>query len=104
MATKSPTTLDAQISFAFDAPIITPLGDGSFNVRPGKPVIGEVWVPTRRATAILKISRAQIWRDRDKPLGSATLRWRYKGPSKRRVEWELQSVHAWDRAREDFGK
>lgn len=92
MATKK--CMDAgQPEFTFAHPVITPRGDGTFIVSPGKPSAREI--PTREAARILGVCRAQIWYIRNQTLGRKLLRWRFTSELKGKILWELDSVIAY---------
>ena len=94
----------AQIELTFSDPIITPCGDGTFTVRPGKVSVEAEEIPTAEVCRILKIARSQIWYDRDREPGGTILKWRFTGPSKRRILWERASVLAYKDALRGLGK
>ncbi len=85
--------------------VVLPQGDGSFLVKPGKPVVGEHWVSTKEAMKIVGLSsRGTMHELRNSPGLCEMLRWKYLTPGQGRIVYEVSSLWAYRRAMEDVGK
>lgn len=99
-----PSALPAQPEFTFSAPVITPMGDGSYRVAPGRPEPVDVEISTREAADILEVSRAQMFYLRESKLGQQHLRWRFTTELRGKIVWQKQSVLAYKEATRLIGK
>lgn len=85
--------------------IVTPQGDGSFVVRPGKPIVGEHWVGTAAAQKILGLaSRGSMHALRNSIEACKIIRWKYTTPAKGKVFYEVNSLWDYRRKTEGIGK
>lgn len=101
MAGTPQTNHEAQIQFAF-VPVVTPRGDGSFVVTPGRPVME---VSTPEALKILNIrGRSTLYGLRDHPKWGKILKWRFTTPSQKLIVWDVESLHALLAASKEWGK
>jgi hypothetical protein len=93
--------LQSEFSFALTG-TVTPRGDGSFVVTPGKPVIE---VGTEEALRILNIKgRSTLYDLRNHPKVGPLLKWRFTTPSCKLIVWDLESLHAVRAASKDWGQ
>lgn len=103
-AQPSTPSTTAQLEIHFGAPVVTPRGDGTFIVAPGKPLVGVEEIGTQAAADLLRVCRAQMWYIRNTPLGSEHLRWRFISDKKGKILWQKPSVLAYKEATENLGK
>jgi len=98
-------------------PVITPRGDGSFIVAPGKPVVGVEECTSKRAAKILGLPLSTLHDLRNDPVASKILRWRFRTPPSEtktgegatttrggRLAWEVPSLLAYLAASREWGK
>lgn len=97
------STLPGQ-NFHFADAVVTPRGDGSFIVVPGKPVSDVVEVGSVRAAEMLGIGLSALRAARDSRLGQLYLRWRFTSACQRVLLWEARSVLAYKAATRSVGK
>lgn len=88
----------------FSEPSVTPRGDGSFLVTPGKPHAGVQEVGTLRAAEILGIGHTALRAARESKLGQYYLRWRFTSEKQRVLAWEVSSLMAYKNATRSIGK
>lgn len=99
-----PTSNTAQPEFHFAAPVVTPLGDGSYRVTPGKPVAGVEEISTEEAAAICSLGTTAMRAAKELRLGQQILKWRYTSETQRVIVWEKPSVLAYKEATKLIGK
>ena len=97
---KQPATLPP----VFFPPVVIPQGDGSYLVKPGKPIVGEEEIKTTEVMKLLGCSRGQVWYIRNSPLGAKHLRWRFISDKQGKILWNRASVLAYKSALEEVGK
>ena len=88
----------------FDEPLVTPRGDGTFIVAPGKPRAGVAEVGTLRAAEMLGIGHTALRAARESKLGRHYLRWRFTTEKQRVLAWEVPSLLAYKEATRAIGK
>lgn len=88
----------------FAEPRVTPCGDGTFIVAPGKPRAQVPEVGTLRAAEILGIGLTALRAARESKLGQHYLRWRFTSEKQRVLVWEVPSLMAYKEATRSIGK
>ncbi len=88
----------------FAEPLVTPRGDGTFIVAPGKPRSQVLEVGTLRATEMLGIGLTALRAARESKLGQHYLRWRFTSEKQRVLVWEVPSLRAYKDATRSIGK
>jgi hypothetical protein len=88
----------------FPEPSVTPRGDGSFLVTPGKLHAGVQEVGTLRAAEMLGIGHTALRAARESKLGQHYLRWRFTSEKQRVLVWEVPSLMAYKSATRSIGK
>ena len=85
--------------------VVLPQGDGSFLVKPGKPIVGEHWISLKEAMKILGIpSRGTMHTLRNSPGLGEMIRWKFTTHNQGKVAYEVNSLWAYRRALEDLDK
>ena len=98
-----PITTSGQ-NLVFEEPIVTPRGDGTFLVVPGKPRKELLEVGTLRAARMLGIGHTALRAARESKLGRHYLRWRFTSEKQRVLAWEVPSLMAYKEATRSIGK
>ena len=88
----------------FDQPLVTPRGDGTFIVAPGKPRAEVPEVGTLRAAQMLGIGHTALRATRESKLGRHYLRWRFTTEKQRVLAWEVPGLMAYKAATRAIGK
>ena len=84
---------------------VVPDGSDRFIVTPRQPVAGVEEVGSAKALRVLGLtSRSLLYAARDSAFGARHLRWRFTGPSRRKILWELPSLLEYKEATKLIGK
>jgi hypothetical protein len=83
---------------------VTPRGDGTFIVAPGKPRAQVPEVGSFRAAELLGVGFTALRAARESKLGRQYLRWRFTTETRRVLVWELPSLLAYKEATRSIGK
>lgn len=83
---------------------VTPRGDGTFIVAPGKPRAQVPEVGSFRAAELLGVGFTALRAARESKLGLQYLRWRFTTETRRILVWELPSLLAYKEATRSIGK
>ena len=86
------------------APLVTPRGDGTFIVAPGRPRADVFEVGSHQASEMLGISISALRAARESKLGQHYLRWRFTSENQRVIAWELPALMAYKEATRSIGK
>ena len=88
----------------FTEPLVTPRGDGTFIVAPGKPHAQVPEVGSVRAAELLGIGLTALRAARESKLGRHYLRWRFTTEKQRVLVWEVPGLMAYKDATRSIGK
>jgi hypothetical protein len=103
-STAPGSTATSGQNLVFDEPLVTPRGDGTFIVVPGKPRKELIEVGTLRAARMLGIGHTALRAARESKLGRHYLRWRFTSEKQRVLAWEVPSLVAYKEATRSIGK
>jgi len=94
----------AEQNLLFAEPLVTPRGDGTFIIAPGKPHAQVPEVGSLRAAELLGIGLTALRAARESKLGRHYLRWRFTTEKQRVLAWEVPSLMAYKDATRSIGK